>query len=118
MTMQAIDPKLREWSFGKLSVQIAVWLFVGMAILLIAFYQIPQKPPSRLQDVASTVVVIAVFAVAPLGHLAGLVLAVMAFFRPADRHGFAVFGVLLNIGVVAFGIFLVTMAAIGLSGFR
>jgi hypothetical protein len=35
MTVQAIDPKGR-WSFGKLSVQIAVWIFVVTWVMFIA----------------------------------------------------------------------------------
>jgi hypothetical protein len=52
--------------------------------------------------------------VAPLGHLAGFVLGVVAFFRAGDSGRLGILGVILNSGVVALGIFLVYMALSGL----
>jgi hypothetical protein len=84
-------------------------------VLLIGFYRIPQKPPSTLYDVASTIVVGAIFVVAPLGHLAGFVLGIIALFPTGDRQGLGVLGVILNSGVVVLGIFLVYRALSGLA---
>jgi hypothetical protein len=113
--MTALEPAERRVSLGRLSVCIALWLFVGMAVLLIAFYRIPEKPPSRLHDVAATVVVAALFVVAPLGHLTGFVVGIAALFRKGDRRGLGILGLILNSGVVVLGIFLVYMALSGLA---
>jgi hypothetical protein len=113
--MTVIQPVARRVSFGRLSVCIALWLFVGMTVLLIGFYRIPEKPPSMFHDIAADVVVAAMFVVAPLGHLAGFVLGIIALFRAGDRRHLGCLGVLLNSGVVAFGIFLTYMALSGLA---
>jgi hypothetical protein len=65
--------------------------------------------------VAATIVVAAMFVVAPLGHLAGFVLGIIALFRKGDRGGLGILGVILNSGVVVLGIFLVYMAWSGLA---
>ncbi len=113
--MTALPLVARRLSLGRLSVCIALWLFVGVTILLIAFYQIPEKPPSTLHNVAAWVVVAAMFGVAPLGHLAGFVLGIIALFRTGDRAGLGVLGIALNSGVVVFGVFLTYMALSGLA---
>jgi hypothetical protein len=100
-------------SFGQLSVRIAVAIFVAATVLLVGFYQIPDK--ASWHGVAAGAVVIAVGIVAPLGHLVGLVLGVMAIFRTGDRRVLGLIGALLNLVVVAIGIFLVYMAASGLA---
>ena len=99
--------------FGKLSVQIAVGIFVAATILLVAFYQIPEK--AAWHDAAAGAVVIAVGILAPLGHLAGLVLGVVAMFRTGDRRLLGLIGVLLNLLVVAIGVGLIYLAAKGLA---
>ncbi len=116
--MTVLEPAARRVSFGKLSVLIAVCIFVVVPILFIVAAKIPEKPPSLLHDVVAGAAVIAIFIAAPLGHLTGLVLGVMALFRAGDRKGLGVVGIILNIVVVAIGMFLVYMAAVGLSGFR
>jgi TRAP-type C4-dicarboxylate transport system permease small subunit len=113
--MTVLAPVARRISLGRLSVCIALWLFVGMTIFVIGFYQIPQKPPSKAYEVASSVFVAALFVVAPLGHLVGFVLGIVALFRAGDRHGMGALGIALNSVVVVFGIFLVYMALSGLA---
>ncbi len=100
-------------SFGKLSIQTAGGIFALAAVLLILFYQIPEK--ASWHDVAAGAVVIAVGILAPLGHLVGIVLGVTAFFRSGDRPGLGVLGVLLNGLVVGGGVLLIYMAASGLA---
>jgi hypothetical protein len=106
-----LDPSRR--SFGKLSVQTAVGIFALAAVLLIVFFEIPAK--ASWHDVAAGAVVIAVGILAPLGHLVGIVLGIVSFFRPGDRRGLGVIGVLLNGLVVVLGVLLVYMAASGLA---
>ena len=65
-------------------------------------------------DFASGVVMVE-FIAAPFGHLAGLVLGVIALFRAGDRRVLAVIGILLNIIVVAFGLMMAYFAASGLA---
>jgi hypothetical protein len=114
--MTLAEPVARPMSLGRLSVCIALWLFVGMTVLLIGCYAIIlRKPPSPLSEMASTVVVGALFVVAPLGHLAGFVLGIVALFRKGDRRELGVLGVILNSGVVVLGLFLVYMALSGLA---
>jgi hypothetical protein len=113
MTALAPEPAGARISFGRLSVRIAVWIFIVTTAILIAYYQIPKK--SQWQDIASTVVVIEALILAPLGHLVGFVLGIMALFRAGDRRFLGFFGVLLNSVVVAIGVFLVYMAASGLA---
>jgi hypothetical protein len=106
--MTVLEPAARRVSLGRLSVCIALWLFVGMTVLLVGCYAIIlRKPPSALNDAASTM--------APLGHLVGFVLGIIALFRAGDRRGLGVLGIILNSGVVVFGIFLVVMALSGLA---
>jgi hypothetical protein len=116
MTTNAIDPAARRLSFGKLSVQIAIWIFIVTTVLLIAFYiaynQMPKKSP--LQDWASGAMVVELI-LAPFGHLVGFVLGIMAIFRSGDRRGLGILGTLLNCVVVVIGVFLVYMAASGLA---
>jgi hypothetical protein len=116
MKVQAIDPGKRRWSFGKLSVQIAVWIFVVTWVMFIAvtifIHNMPKK--SFLADAVSSVFVAELFA-APFAHLAGLVLGVIALFRAGDRRGLAVVGIILNVIVVAIGVTMVYMAASGLA---
>jgi hypothetical protein len=119
MTVQAIDPAQRRRSFGKLSVQIAVWIFIVTWVLFVGFtiYSgYSGHPPKKSQglEIASSAIVIEL-ALAPVGHLVGLVLGVMALFRAGDRRGLAVVGILLNIIVVAIGVVLAVMAASGLA---
>jgi hypothetical protein len=45
----------------------------------------------------------------------GFVLGIIALFRAGDRRGLGVLGIILNSGVVVFGIFLVVMALSGLA---
>lgn len=115
--MTAAGLAVRRRSFGKLSVQIAVWIFIVTTVLLIAYYiaynQMPKKSP--LQDIASAVAVIGALILAPLGHLVGFVLGIMAIFRTGDRRFLGLIGVLLNSVVVVIGVFLVYMAASGLA---
>lgn len=99
-------------SYGKLSVQIAVGIFVAATALLVVFYQFLDK--TRWHDIAAGAVVIAVGILAPLGHLVGVALGVMALFRIGDRRVLGVVGALLNGLVVAFGILLIYLAASGL----
>src|ERR1051325_10644851 len=89
-------------SFGKLSVQTAVGIFALASVLLILFYEIPEK--ASWHDVAAGTVVIAVGILAPLGHLVGVVLGIVSLFRAGDRPGLGVVGVLLNGLVVALGV--------------
>jgi hypothetical protein len=105
MTMSEVSRPRR--SLGKLSVQIALGIFAAATVLLIAFLQIPEK--TLLYDLAGWVVVIAIGVAAPLGHLAGFVLGLVALFRSGDRRGLGVLGILLNAVVVAFGLFLIVM---------
>jgi hypothetical protein len=107
----AVAPRLR--SFGKLSVQTAVGIFALATVLLILFLQIPDK--ASWHDVAAGAVVIAVGILAPLGHLVGAVLGIVALFRTGDRPVLGVVGVLLNSLVVALGVLLIYMAASGLA---
>src|ERR1051325_6680717 len=86
-------------SFGKLSVQTAVGIFALASVLLILFYEIPEK--ASWHDVAAGTVVIAVGILAPLGHLVGVVLGIV--------------GVLLNGLVVALGVLLIYLAGSGLA---
>ena len=115
MAVQAIDPKGR-WSFGKLSVQIAISIFVVTWVLFIAveifIHNMPKKSPWA--DAASGVFVVELVA-APFAHLVGLVLGVIALFRAGDRRGLAVVGILLNVVVVGIGLMMVYMAASGLA---
>jgi hypothetical protein len=115
MTVQAIDPKGR-WSFGKLSVQIAIGIFVLTWVLFIAvtifLHNMPKKSP--LADAASGIFVAELVA-APFAHLVGLVLGVIALFRAGDRRGLALLGILLNVIVVGIGVLMVYMAASGLA---
>jgi hypothetical protein len=103
----------RRRSYGKLSVQTAVGIFALAAVLLAIFFQIPAK--ATWHDVAAGAVVIAVGILAPLGHLVGVVLGIVSFFRTGDRRGLGAIGVLLNGLVVALGVLLVYMAASGLA---
>jgi hypothetical protein len=103
----------RRRSFGKLSVQTAVGIFALAAVLLILFYEIPAK--ASWHDVAAGAVVIAVGILAPLGHLVGVVLGIVSFFRSGDRPGLGVVGILLNSLVIALGVLLIYMAASGLA---
>ena len=111
--MTAAAPAVPRRSFGQLSVRIAVGIFVTATVLLVGFFQIPDK--ASWHEIAAGAVVIAVGIVAPLGHLVGLVLGVMAMFRTGDRRVLGLVGALLNLVVVAIGIFLVYMAASGLA---
>lgn len=115
MAVQAIDPKGR-WSFGKLSVQIAVWIFVLTWVLFIAVTIFINNMPKKsvLADAASSVFVAELLA-APFAHFAGLVLGVIALFRAGDRRGLAVVGIILNVVVVGIGLLMVYMAASGLA---
>jgi hypothetical protein len=106
----AVAPHRR--SFGKLSVQTAVGIFALAAVLLILFFQIPEK--ASWHDVAAGAVVIAVGILAPLGHLVGIVLGIVSFFRTDDRPGLGVVGVLLNGLVVVLGVLLIYLAGSGL----
>src|SRR5882757_7861587 len=98
MIMRAIDPVARRPSFGKLSVRIAIWIFIVTMALFVALLQFPKKSP--LQDTGSTIVLIEAGFLAPLGHLAGFVLGVVAMFRTGDRRGLGAVGALLNVVVV------------------
>ena len=111
--MTAAEIAAPRRSFGKLSVQIAVGIFIAAATLLVAYFQFLEK--ASWHDVAAGGVVIAVGILAPLGHLVGLVLGVMALFRSGDRPGLGAIGALLNAIVVAVGVFLIYMAASGLA---
>ncbi len=116
MTMQTVDPAQRRLSFGKLSVQIAVGIFILSWALFIVFFimtrQLPKKSPWL--DIGSSVVTVELF-LAPFGHLVGLVLGVIALFRAGDRRGLAVVGIFLNVIVVAIGVALALTAASGLA---
>ena len=103
----------RRRSFGKLSVQTAVGIFALAAVLLLLFYEIPAK--ASWHDVAAGTVVIAVGILAPLGHLVGIVLGIVSFFRSGDRPGLGVVGILLNALVLVLGVLLIYMAASGLA---
>jgi hypothetical protein len=115
VTVQAVDAQDRRWSFGKLSVQIAVWTFILSWALIIAakifVHESPKQSP--LADVVSGVVVIELIA-APFAHLVGLVLGVMALFRAGDRRVLAIIGILLNVSVVVIGLMMAYTVAQGL----
>jgi hypothetical protein len=110
--MTVLAPPAPRLSFGRLSVRIAVWVFIVTSVLLVAYYQVPKKSP--WQESASTGVVVLLI-LAPLGHLVGFVLGIMALFRAGDRRALGVVGVLLNSIVVVIGVGLIYMAASGLA---
>jgi hypothetical protein len=114
MTMQAIDPAARRPSFGRLSVWFAISIFIVTTVFFAALFAFPKKSP--LQDIGSTIVLIEAGFLAPLGHLAGFVLGVVAMFRSGDRRGLGAVGALLNVVVVVVtGAILLFIAAAGLS---
>jgi hypothetical protein len=113
MTAVNVAAAPRRRSFGKLSVQTAVGISALASVLLILFFQIPAK--ASWHDVAAGAVVIAVGILAPLGHLVGILLGIVSFFRTGDRPGLGVVGVLLNGLVVALGLLLIYLAASGLA---
>ena len=113
MTVADAVAQPRRRCFGKLSVQTAVGIFALATVLLIVFFQIPAK--ASWHDVAAGTVVIAVGILAPLGHLVGIVLGIVSFFRSGDRPWLGAVGILLNGLVVALGVFLIYMAASGLA---
>jgi len=111
MTDAAVAPYRR--SFGKLSVQTAVGIFALASVLLLLFYEIPEK--ASWHDVAAGAMVIAVGILAPLGHLVGIVLGIVSFFRTGDRPGLGVVGVVLNFLVIVLGVLLIYLAESGLA---
>jgi hypothetical protein len=114
MTMQAIDPAARRLSFGRLSVRLAISIFIVMTVLFAALFAFPKQSP--LQDIGSTIVLIEAGILAPLGHVAGFVLGVVAMFRAGDRRGLGAVGALLNVVVVVVtGVILLVILAAGLS---
>jgi hypothetical protein len=114
MTMRAIDSAARRPSFGRLSVRLTISIFVVTMVLFAALFAFPKKSP--LQDIGSTIVLIEAGLLAPLGHLAGFVLGVMAMFRSGDRHGLGAVGALRNVVVVVVtGAILLFVLAAGLS---
>jgi len=113
MTIADVPVAPYRRSFGKLSVQTAVGIFALASVLLGLFYEIPAK--ASWHDVAAGAVVIAVGILAPLGHLVGIVLGIVSFFRAGDRPGLGVVGILLNGLVICLGVLLIYMAASGLA---
>jgi hypothetical protein len=110
--MTAIEVAARRRSLGTLSILTALGTLALVTALFVAGNQIPKT--SWWYNGTIRVSVIPLWAGMMLGHLVGLVLGIAALFRGGDRRLLGLGGVLLNGVVVALGLLLFYMAALGL----
>ncbi len=102
---QQFQPVKMQSSLGLASFFISLGTFIFIIILLIVFATI-DNGKSKIGDLAGSLFLICFFIIAPLAHLVGTVLGIIALFQKNRKKVFAVLGIIFNIGFVALGAFL------------
>jgi hypothetical protein len=102
----AAPESARRPSFARLSLWIAVVVAVATMAVIAGSLAVAQMGPEQVRNVGILVLIVFMSFVAPIGHIAGILLGVAALFRAGDRRGLAALGVLLNLAGVIFDLFL------------
>jgi hypothetical protein len=103
---------------GFFSLVLAGCAFAGGIVSLVFFVQTPKSAPDLLRGIATYGFLIIFLVAAPLAHITGFVLGLVALFRRNDSPVAGVFGIILNGLIVAGGALFIWAAAQNLGAFR
>jgi hypothetical protein len=103
---------------GFFSLVLAGCAFAAAIVSLVFFVQTPKTAPELLRDIATYGFIVIFLVVAPLAHITGFVLGLVALFHRNDSRVAGVFGIILNGLVIAGGGLFIWAAAQNLGAFR
>ena len=116
---QAPEPQAPERGrFGFFSLVLAAAAFVSAIVALTVFVQVPKTAPDTLRNIVTVCFIVIFLVAAPLAHLTGFVLGLVALFHRNDRRVAGAFGIILNGLVLAAGVIVVMAGLQGLAAFR
>ena len=111
----AVAPRRR---LGIVSLLCALGGLAAAFASLLLFANMPAAAPDAVKTAITVLFMIVFFAAAPLTHLIGLVLGVVALFRRGDSRVAAGFGVFLNAILLPAGVIFVLAWLNALAAFR
>jgi hypothetical protein len=112
-TIQAMKPG----RFGIISVWLALGTF-SIAMMAAMITVQTSKTPGSLYDVVFPIFAVVFGLLAPMAHVTGFILGVIAIFRRRDSRGAGIVGACLNAIAVGIGVMLIWAALQGLAAFR
>jgi hypothetical protein len=117
MMNQPYQPIKTQSNLGVASFFISLATFLLIMMLLIVVAMIDNRK-SQMGDLAGTFFVICFFIIAPLSHLVGTTLGIIALFQKNRKKVFAILGIIFIIGFVSLGGFLVLLLLKAATAFR
>ncbi len=117
MMNQPFQPIKTQSTLGLTSFFISIGTFIFITILLIVLAMIDNRK-SQAGELAGSFFLISFFIVAPLAHLVGAVLGIVALFQQNRKKVFAVLGIIFNIGFVSLGVLLALLLLKAATAFR
>ena len=109
---------VKRSNLGIASFLISISTFAVVVVLLIIALAISDKRNHSLSDKFSEFAFYTFIFGAPVSHLIGLILGIVALFQKRYAKGFAVFGIILNILFPALGVLIIFVLLSAASGFR
>jgi hypothetical protein len=111
-------PTPERGRFGFFSLVLAVAAFVSAVVALTVFVQVPKTAPDTLRNIVTVCFIVIFLVAAPLAHLTGFVLGLVALFHRNDRRVAGAFGIILNGLALAAGVIVVMAGLQGLAAFH
>jgi hypothetical protein len=109
---------LKRSDLGIASFLISIGTFISVICLLVfAVIVSNEKIPGFSKHFGNFAFYSFIFG-APLAHLVGLIMGIIALFQKRRGKGFAVSGIILNLFFPALGVFIIYIMLSALSGFR
>lgn len=111
------SPARAGWSRAGKSVFCALLALGSVLVPGAALTALPTDVPEYLSTVVTIAVALAFLVVAPVLHVAGIVFGLMAAFGRGDKRLLGGFAAVLNLGLLALGVFLLAMASSSIGAF-
>src|ERR1044071_124647 len=102
-----MDEPLKRSDLGIASFLISIGTFISVVILLIIALSVSDKRSHGLSEQFGQFAFYSFIFGAPLAHLIGLTLGIVALFQKRRKKVLAVFGVILNLLFPAFGVLII-----------